>query len=120
MDDSYNIFANLHKNLLFVIIIFTEIFIQFCIVEYGGLVFNCVKGGLTFEQWIICITIASSSLVISFLLKCTSLEKVFEINYFNKLKSLFNREDDYVEREQLVEMVENSDDYIEEKSFNRI
>lgn len=112
LDDSLNIFAHLHKNCTFIFIMMTEIAIQFCIVQYGGVIFNCVKGGLTKEQWIICISIASISMLVSLLLKFTRYEKMFEINYFSKIKSMFSRGRIDVEEEHLVEMVDNSEDYI--------
>jgi Ca2+ transporting ATPase len=115
LDDSFNIFANLHKNFIFVFIILAEITFQYFIVQYGGLIFNCVYGGLTKQQWIICVSIASSSMIISLLLKCTKLEKIFEFNYITKLKSIFLRGGNETEKEQFVEMVDNSDDYIREK-----
>ncbi len=108
----FNVFANLHKNFTFIFIILAEIGIQFCLVQYGGLIFNCVKGGLTIEQWIICVIIASSSMVISLLLKCTRIEKMFQINYVSKIKSFLCRGRSNLEEDQLVEMGVNSDDYI--------
>jgi len=113
LDDSLNVFANLHQNFTFIFIIIIEILIQFSIVQYGGVIFNCVKGGLTRDQWIICISFSLVSLIVSLFLKCTRLEKIFEINYLNKIKSFFYREENNFEKEQLVEMVENSDDYLE-------
>lgn len=115
LDDSFNVFANLHKNFSFIFIILSEISIQYFIVQYGGLIFNCVKGGLTKEQWLICVSIASCSMLISLILKCTKLEKIFEINYISEIKSIFYRNGYEREEEQLVEMVDNIDDYTGEK-----
>ena len=118
LDDSFNIFNKLHKNLLFVFIIFCEIFVQIGIVQYGGLIFNCVKGGLTKDQWYICLLIASSSFIVSFFLKLTKLEKLFEIDYIGKCSRIFYKREDSDDREKLVEMVNDNSDNEEKSSKN--
>jgi Ca2+ transporting ATPase len=55
LDDSFNIFKRIHKNLLFLIIIIAEFAIQYIMVQHGGLIFKCTVGGLTTSQWLICI-----------------------------------------------------------------
>ncbi len=110
LDDSLNIFKNLHKNFLFVLIITLEIIVQYLIIQYGGLIFNCVKGGLTKDQWIMCVFIAFISFLISSLLKFTKFEKFFEIYYIRKLKNLFCKNVQNVEEDKLVEMVENNNE----------
>ena len=100
LDDSYNIFQNLRGNCLFIFIILLEISIQICIVQYGGLIFNCVKGGLTQRQWLFCIIISSLTFLISILLKC--------FNCIGDSKSLgffFKKKINNDDSNQLVEMV---------------
>lgn len=106
LDDSLNIFRNIQHNLLFVLIISLEIAIQIGIVQYGEVMFNCVKGGLTLDQWLICVSIASISLLVSAFLKCCRIEKIFQINLFKKIKCIFCCASKNEENERLIEMID--------------
>ena len=81
LDDSINIFHRIFGNWLFIVITSLEFICQFCIVQYGGLVFKCSVGGLTLTQWGWCLGLASSTFVISFLLKFIKLECLFTLDY---------------------------------------
>ena len=81
LDDSINIFHRIFGNWLFIVITSLEFVCQFCIVQYGGLVFKCSVGGLTMTQWGWCLGLASSTFVISFLLKFIKLECLFTLDY---------------------------------------
>ena len=81
LDDSINIFHRICGNWLFIVITTLEFICQFCIVQYGGLVFKCSVGGLTLTQWGWCLGLASSTFVISFLLKFIKLECLFTLDY---------------------------------------
>ena len=69
IDDSLNIFKRINKSYLFCIIIIIELVIQIFIIQYGGIVFHCVKGGLSFSQWIISIGFSLSAIFFDFLIK---------------------------------------------------
>lgn len=69
LDGSFNIFRRLHENLLFITVFVVEILIQVILVQYGGLAFKCSKGGLTIQQWGICVACASITFIVSLLTK---------------------------------------------------
>lgn len=81
LDDKFNIFHKIYKNYLFVIIFLAEVGIQIAIVQYGGLIFRVSIGGLTQEQWAICVGLASTTLVVSFILKMINLDPVINFRY---------------------------------------
>jgi len=80
IDDSYNIFARINKGFMFILVTLGEMFIQFLIVQYGSGVFHCVKGGLSFTQWTLCLIFSSSTFLFSVLIKMIPLDKT--IDYF--------------------------------------
>ena len=86
IDNSYNIFARINKGLMFCLVTFGEMFIQFLIVQYGEGVFHCVKGGLSFTQWTLCILFASSTFLFGLIIKTIPIDK--NIDYY-----LANKED---------------------------
>jgi Ca2+ transporting ATPase len=75
LDDSFNIFKRIHKSLLFIFITTSEFAIQYLIIQYGGTIFKCSIGGLTQEQWGICVAVGSVSLVLSMFLKCFNTDR---------------------------------------------
>ena len=86
IDDSLNIFKRINKSYLFCIIIIIELVIQIFIIQYGGVVFHCVKGGLSFFQWIISIGFSLSAIFLDFLIKFIPSE-IFAIkNKKNEIK----------------------------------
>ena len=78
IDNSYNIFARIDKGLMFCLVTFGEMFIQFLIVQYGYGVFHCVKGGLSFTQWTLCIIISSSTFLFGIIIKMIPLDKIID------------------------------------------
>ena len=78
IDDSYNIFARINKGFMFILVTLGEMFIQFLIVQYGSGVFHCVKGGLSFTQWTLCLIFSSSTFLFSFLIKMIPLDKTID------------------------------------------
>ena len=78
IDDSYNIFARINKGLMFCLVTFGEMFIQFLIVQYGFGVFHCVKGGLSFTQWTLCLIFASTTFLFSAIIKIIPLDKTID------------------------------------------
>ena len=78
IDDSYNIFARINKGLMFCLVTFGEMFIQFLIVQYGFGVFHCVKGGLSFTQWTLCLIFSSTTFLFSAIIKIIPLDKTID------------------------------------------
>ena len=78
IDDSYNIFARINKGFMFIFVTLGEMFIQFLIVQYGSGVFHCVKGGLSFTQWTLCLIFSSSTFLFSVLIKMIPLDKTID------------------------------------------
>lgn len=56
-----NVFRNLASNHLFIVIWLACLIIQFCIVQFGGIVFVCAP--LTLEQWMWSLLLGASSLL---------------------------------------------------------
>ena len=86
IDDSFNILARINKGFMFCLVTFGEMFIQLLIVQYGSGVFHCVKGGLSFTQWTLCIIFSSTTFLFSAIIKIIPLDKY--IDYY-----LANNED---------------------------
>jgi len=78
IDDTYNIFYNLHLNWMFIAIIFIEIGLQAIIVQFGAQVLRVALGGLNGVQWGICFGIGACTFIVSLLLKPIRIEKCFE------------------------------------------
>jgi len=74
LDDSFNIFKRIFSNWLFLAVTGIEMVIQILIVQFGGLVFKCSKGGLTVSQWNWCLLFASSTFLVSVVMKIFRLE----------------------------------------------
>ena len=69
VDGSFNIFARIKNNKLFIFFELFEFITQFIIIEFWNVIFKATKNGLSWQQWGICILISSLSLVVDFLLK---------------------------------------------------
>ena len=76
INDRFNIFHRILDNWLFIAVTGIELIIQICIVQYGGLVFKCCLNGLTLSQWIWCLEMASSTFLVSFIMKLFKLENL--------------------------------------------
>ena len=63
---------------MFLLVTFGEMFIQFLIVQYGGGVFHCVEGGLSFNQWTLSLLFASSTFIFSIIIKYIPLDKYID------------------------------------------
>ena len=69
VDGSFNIFARIKNNKLFIFLEIFEFVVQFIIIEFWNVIFKATKNGLTLQQWGICILLSSFSLVVDFILK---------------------------------------------------
>ncbi|KAF9323845.1 hypothetical protein BG006_001105 [Podila minutissima] len=67
IDDSFNIFKNLHNNKIFILVQFIVLGCQFVIVQYGGQAFKTVP--LTGQQWLVTMLIGSLSLPVGLFLR---------------------------------------------------
>ncbi|KAF9114263.1 hypothetical protein BGX27_011314 [Mortierella sp. AM989] len=67
IDDSINIFKNLHNNKIFILVQFIVVGGQFIIVQFGGQAFKTVP--LTSGQWLVTVLIGSLSLPIGLILR---------------------------------------------------
>ncbi|GBG29686.1 Calcium-transporting ATPase [Hondaea fermentalgiana] len=59
----WNVFSGIFKNPLFVGIVATTVVAQVVIVQFGGLAVNLASGGLSWQQWLVCVAIGAGSLV---------------------------------------------------------
>ena len=69
VDDSFNIFARIKNNKLFLFFESFEFVVQFIIIEFWNVIFKATRNGLTWQQWGVCILVSSVSLVVDFVLK---------------------------------------------------
>ncbi|KAF8931760.1 PMCA-type calcium-translocating P-type ATPase [Dissophora ornata] len=67
IDDSLNIFKNLHNNKIFILVQFVVIAGQYVIVQFGGQAFKTIP--LTGHQWLVTILIGSLSLPVGLILR---------------------------------------------------
>ena len=80
IDNKLNIFHRILGNWLFVAVTSIEMFIQFLIVQYGGLIFKCAVGGLTYSQWTWCLSLAAITFGVNFIMKFIYLEVLCQID----------------------------------------
>ena len=78
IDDSINTFKRIGKAKLFLIVTIVELAIQILISQIGGIVFHCVKGGLSFTQWLICLGLSISTMLFNLIFKFIPLEKLID------------------------------------------
>ena len=72
------LFARIDKAFMFILVTFCEMFIQFLIVQYGGSVFHCVEGGLSFTQWTLSLIFSSTTFIFSVIIKYIPLDKYID------------------------------------------
>ena len=78
IDDSYNIFIRIQKNIFFIIIIIIEIGLQILIIFFGKAPFHIVNGGLTGSQWGICIGFSVITFFVSIIIKSIPIDKFID------------------------------------------
>ena len=64
-----NIFRGIHKNNTFAAVIIITLVLQAIIIEFGGLVFKIVPGGLNGYEWLACILLGIGSLLVGLLVR---------------------------------------------------
>lgn len=69
IDDSFNPFLDIHKNILFIIIEVCEFGLHAVLIQFSGSIFKCSTLGLTAQQWGISIGFACISFITNFILK---------------------------------------------------
>ena len=74
IDDSFNIFKYMERNIYFIIIIILEICLQVIIIFFGNSAFHIIKGGLSGRQWGICIGFSAITFVVSIIAKSIKLD----------------------------------------------
>jgi len=92
IDDTLNVFKNLHLSPLFISIIIFTVLAQYGIVEYGGGFVRTV--GLTSDQWLKCILLSSLTLPIGGLMR---------------LVPIADNESDYAESSKLISFNQSDD-----------
>ena len=94
INNNLNIFHRILDNWMFIAVTSAEMFIQFLIVQYGGLIFKCNKEGLTFSQWEWCLGLAALTFVVNFCLKFVRLEAICEFNWYKAFCGKNSEEED--------------------------
>ena len=111
IDDSFNTFKRISKGIMFCIVTLCELAIQIVLSQIGNQVFHCVSGGLSFNQWMICLGFSISTMVFNFFIKLIPLEKLIDKNLPKEEKNDKNEKVEKIE----VEGNTNSDNIIEIK-----
>jgi len=81
LNDDFNIFIRIEKNLMFVMVTIAEMGIQAIIVEFGSIAFQCSSGGLTGRQWGICIGFGLLCFPVNVLMKFIPMENCLDAMY---------------------------------------
>lgn len=86
IDDSFNIFYDVHKNWMFILVTGLEMVLQVILVEVGSIAFQVSSGGLTGQQWGVCLGFAAITFPVAILGKVLPLEGCIEraLNIFSK------------------------------------
>jgi hypothetical protein len=86
IDDNINIFYRINMNILFILITFIEMGLQAILIQCASNTFKVTKGGLTGQQWGICIGFGSVTFLVSLITKFLPLEGCIEsiFNIFSK------------------------------------
>jgi len=89
IDDNYNIFHDLQKNYLFLVVILVEFGLQVIIVSVGGIPFKVAAKGLDGPQWGICFALSFIVFIVSIILKPIPFQKCFEAiyNWYQNMKN---------------------------------
>ena len=74
LDDSYNIFVRINKNIFFPLIVFFELGLQIILIQFGKEAFKVSERGLTLKQWGICIGFSFITFFLNIFFKITSID----------------------------------------------
>ena len=86
IDDSYNIFKRIGKNIFFIIIMIIEIGLQILMIFKGSSFFHVVDKGLTGTQWGICIGFSAITFFVSIIVKSIPLDVIIDKYIIKKEK----------------------------------
>uniref|UniRef100_A0A7S2R848 P-type Ca(2+) transporter n=1 Tax=Mucochytrium quahogii TaxID=96639 RepID=A0A7S2R848_9STRA len=64
----WSVFIGVLNNPMFVGIVTSTFFLQIIIVQYGGAAINIIPGGLTWDQWVVCLLIGVSSIPVQWVI----------------------------------------------------
>ena len=78
IDDSLNTFKRITKGCMFLIVTGFELLMQILISQFGYKIFKCVLWGLSFKQWLICLGLSITTMVLNLIIKFIPLEKVID------------------------------------------
>ena len=74
LDDSYNIFVRINKNIFFPLIVFFELGLQIILIQFGKEAFKVSERGLTLKQWGICIGFSFITFFLNIFFKIISID----------------------------------------------
>ncbi len=78
IDDSFNVFYNIHQNFYFIGVIGLELGLQVILIEFGSSAFKVSSGGITGSQWGICIGFGALTFIVAVIAKLIPLEIALE------------------------------------------
>lgn len=111
LDDSFNIFVDIHKNIWFIVIEILELGMHVVLIQFASKVFKVCRGGLTLNQWGICILFGLTTFIVSIICK-------FIPDVWFKCFDRFDDKDEMVEEQPSVPIDNNSIEQINKKSEN--
>lgn len=81
INDEFNVFYNIHKNLYFITLVILEFILQAILIQFGSIAFQTSMDGLTKEQWGYSIGFALVCYPVSIILKILKLEICIESTF---------------------------------------
>ena len=109
LDDSFNIFVDIQKNIWFIVIEILEIGLHVILIQFANKIFKVCRGGLTGYQWLICILFGMTTFVVSIICK------FIPDNWF-KCFDRFDEKEEETSEQAVVPIENNSIDGLNRKS----
>lgn len=105
--DEYNIFYLIHKNCYFIVLIIAECLLQAVLIEFGSSAFSTAYGGLTIQQWGVCIGFSLLAFLVSIILKLVKLEILIE-----RITSSFSKRNHSVVEDLNINIISENDKHV--------
>ena len=78
INDNFNTFKRINKGFMFCMVTSLEFLVQVLLSQFGYKFFHCVYNGLSFLQWMICLSISVSTMIFNIIIKVIPLEKYID------------------------------------------
>ena len=110
LDDSFNIFQRIHRNIFFPLITLSELALQAIIIQFSNMAFKVVEQGLTGKQWGITIGFSAITFVVSIIAKLIPLDVCIQNMLDNSEKNNKVANEDDLQRSNSRDKLNKSSD----------